>query len=285
MNKKTHRLLRPGLGVYFIVMLGFCLVALLMDLPVLAGVEGAITAALYASYLLLRKLRHRELLRFLQKNPETVESTGKGSSPFPTLAVRISDGSIVWANDEFTKITGFSDLLTEQFLSDILPDLSTDWLSAQKTEAPYDITIHARRYRVYGTMVKADDQFGTPLGVFYFSDLTSLYQIRDEYVRSRPVVSIILIDNYEELTKNLSESAISTMNAKLNTAITEWTEPYHGILRKLERNRFLFIFEKKDLNHAIEDKFSLLETIHHITNPSGLAASLSIGLGVDAVNS
>jgi serine phosphatase RsbU (regulator of sigma subunit) len=40
MNKKTHRLLRPGLGVYFIVMLGFCLVALLMDLPVLAGVEG-----------------------------------------------------------------------------------------------------------------------------------------------------------------------------------------------------------------------------------------------------
>ena len=284
MNKKTHRLLRPGLGVYFIVMLGFCLVALLMDMPVLAGIEGAITAALYASYLLLRKLRHRDLLRFLQKNPETVEAAGKGSNPFPALMVRLNDGSIIWANDQFVKITGFSDLLTEQFLSDVLPDFSTDWLSAQKTEAPYDITIHGRRYRVYGTMVKADDQFGTPLGVFYFSDLTSLYQIRDEYVRSRPVVSIILIDNYEELTKNLSESAISTMNAKLNTAITEWTEPYHGILRKLERNRFLFIFEKKDLNHAIEDKFSLLENIHQITNPSGLAASLSVGLGVDAVN-
>ena len=114
--------------------------------------------------------------------------------------------------------------------------------------------------------------------------MTSLYRIRDEYIRSRPVVSIILIDNYEELTKNLSESAISSLNAKLNAAITEWAEPYHGLLRKLERNRFLFIFEKKDLNHAIEDKFSLLETIHDITNPTGLGASISIGLGVDAAN-
>ena len=122
------------------------------------------------------------------------------------------------------------------------------------------------------------------LGVLYFSDLTELYQIRDEYIRSRPVISIILIDNYEELTKNLTESAISNMNAKLNDAITQWTDGYNGLLRKLERNRFLFIFEKRDLQRAVDDKFSLLESIHEITNPSGLPASISIGLGVDGAN-
>ena len=74
------------------------------------------------------------------------------------------------------------------------------------------------------------------------------------------------------------------MNARLNTAITEWTESYHGLLRRMERSRFLFIFEKKDLTRAIEDKFSLLETVHEITNPSGLPASISIGLGMDAAN-
>ena len=84
-----------------------------------------------------------------------------------------------------------------------------------------------------------------------------LYQIRDEYIRSRPVVSIILIDNYEELIKNLSESAISTLNAKLGDTIMAWTESYNGLLRKLERNRYLFIFEKRDLLRATEDKFSL----------------------------
>ena len=88
-----------------------------------------------------------------------------------------------------------------------------------------------RRFRVYGTTIQANDPESTWLGVLYFTDLTELYQVRDEYIRSRPVVSIILVDNYEELTMNLSESAISTMNAEINDIITKWTEHFHGMLR------------------------------------------------------
>ena len=98
------------------------------------------------------------------------------------------------------------------------------------------------------------------------------------------MVSIILIDNYEELTKNLTENAISALNAKLGDTITEWTDGYNGLLRKLERNRFLFIFEKRNLQRATEDKFSLLEKIHEVVSPTGLPASISIGLGVDGAD-
>ena len=284
MNKKLARLLRPGMGVYFAVMLSFCLAALLLDHLVLAALEAGATLLLFVSYMIMRKLRQRSLLRYIEKAPNTIESKGSGESPFPTVIARLNDGHIVWTNHQFVEITGFSDTLVEQTLGDVLPGFSTGWVVDRKTESPYDVTIGNRRYRVYGTTLKAEDGIGTPLGIFYFSDLTTLYQIRDEYIRSRPVVSIILIDNYEELSKNLSESAISAMNAKLNAAINEWAESYHGLLRKLERNRFLFVFEKKDLNRAVEDKFSLLEDIHQITSPSGLPASISIGLGVDATN-
>ena len=44
------------------------------------------------------------------------------------------------------------------------------------------------------------------------------------------------------------------------------------------------MFEKRDLKRAVEDKFSLLEDVHEITNPSGLPASISFGLGVDGEN-
>ena len=284
MNKKLTRLLHPGVGVYFVVMLCFCLAALLQNHLVLAALEAAVTLILFVSYMIHRKLRHRSLQLYIENAPNTAEAKGSGESPFPTVVARLNDGHIIWTNHKFIEITDFSDTMVEQSLSDVLPGFSTDWVIDRKTESPYDVTVNGRRYRVYGTTLKADDNIGTPLGIFYFSDLTTLYQIRDEYIRSRPVVSIILIDNYEELAKNLSESAISTMNAKLNTAITEWTENYHGLFRKLERSRFLFVFEKKDLNRAIEDKFSLLETIHGITSPSGLPASISIGMGVDAAN-
>jgi hypothetical protein len=195
--------------------------------------------------------------------------------------VRLEDGSIVWENYRFSEISGGMKNAVDEKLDTVLPGLTLDFLTTGKNEAPQDVTLAGRRYRVYGTVLRGSD---SRLGVLYFTDLTELYQVRDEYIRSRPVISIILIDNYEEMTQNLTESAISKLNSNLNDAITQWTENYRGLLRRLERNRFLFIFEKRDLERAKEDKFSLLENIHKILSPSGLAASVSIGLGVDGVD-
>ncbi|MBO5129234.1 MAG: DHH family phosphoesterase [Oscillospiraceae bacterium] len=284
MNKKLGRLLHPGMGIFFLIMLGFCLATLVLGDYLLAAVEGIVTLTMYLFYMMKRSHRHQQLQQYLQSIPGAIESVSHGESPFPTVAARLGDGGIIWANEAFINLTGLSDSMAEHLLTDALPNFTTDWLVDRKTEAPYDITLDGRRFRVYGTSYRADDPAGTMIGVFYLSDLTMLYQVRDEYVRSRPVVSIILIDNYEELTKNLSESAISNLNAKLGDAITAWTDGQHGLLRKLDRSRFLYIFEKRDLDGVIADKFSLLEDMHQITSPSGLSASVSIGLGVDGAS-
>ena len=55
------------------------------------------------------------------------------------------------------------------------------------------------------------------------------------------------------MTKNLSESAIANLNARLNDAITKRSDGYHGLLRKLDKGRFLFIFEKRDLEQIMAD--------------------------------
>lgn len=284
MNKKLGRLLRPGMGGYFLVLGAFCAAALLEGHYWLAAAETAVTLLMFILYIMNRTFRDRQIQNFIQSAANTLEATSQGEGPLPAVLVRLGDGGIIWANHRFSDLTGYADGMMEQHLEEILPDFSTDWLASGKTECPEDVNLSNRRYRVYGSIIRGEDNLGTLLAVLYFSDLTELYQIRDEYVRSRPVVCIILIDNYEELTKNLTESGISTLNAKLGDAITAWTDGYHGLLRKLERNRYLFIFEKRDLRAAVEDKFSLLERIHEISNPSGLPASISIGLGVDGVN-
>ena len=284
MNRKMDRLLKPGMGVYFFVMAAFCAAALLEGHYWMAAVETTVTLVVFMLYVMNRNRRGRQLQRYIQSMSNTLEATSQGESPLPAVLIRLGDGVIIWANHRFSELTGYADTMMEQQLEEVLPNFPLDWLESGKTESPQDASLGTRRYRVYGTTVRAEDSRGTMLGVLYFSDLTELYQIRDEYIRSRPVISIILIDNYEELTKNLTESAISNMNAKLNDAITQWTDGYNGLLRKLERNRFLFIFEKRDLQRAVDDKFSLLESIHEITNPAGLPASISIGLGVDGAN-
>lgn len=281
MEKKLDRYVRPGKGLYIAILFVFCALAFITGHYILGTGEAVVSILTAAYYLVDRQHRRRMLQQYIQSEPETLEGTTKGDGPLPALMVRLEDGSIVWENYRFSEISGGLKNAVDEKLDTVLPGLTLDFLATGKNEAPQDVTLAGRRYRVYGTVLRGSD---SRLGVLYFTDLTELYQVRDEYIRSRPVISIILIDNYEEMTQNLTESAISKLNSNLNDAITQWTENYRGLLRRLERNRFLFIFEKRDLERAKEDKFSLLENIHKILSPSGLAASVSIGLGVDGVD-
>ena len=281
MDKKLERLLKPGKGIYFFILFSFCALSFLTGFVWLGVAELAVALLTLAFYMVERNLRKRTLEQYLQSDPESLESVSKGDGPLPALMVRMDDGSVVWENYRFSQLTGGLKAMVDEKLEDVLPGASLEFLNSGKNEAPQDVTLNGRRYRVYGSVLRGA---GSRLGALYLSDLTEMYQVRDEYIRSRPVIAIILIDNYEEMTQNLTESAISKLNANLNDAITQWTEDYRGMLRRLERNRFLFIFERRDLDRAKADKFSLLENIHKIQSPSGLGASISIGLGVDGAD-
>ena len=281
MNKRLEKMLKPNVGVHLFVLIGFSVIALLLEQYVLAGIELGITAILFVFYLMYRNYRHKQIEAFA-RNLEDTENFGESvRTPFPMVLVRLGDGGIVHVNDSFAALTEFNDTFTERNISEYIPDFKADWLLSGKAEYPYDVKIQERRYRVYGYMLRPGETETVNMGALYFADLTELYQVHDEYIRSRPVVSLVVVDNYEELTRNMSEAAVSGLNARINNTIMKWAQEYHGLLRRLEKNRFLLIFEKRDLKHMSATKFSLLEQIHEITSPSGLAASISFGIGVD----
>ena len=279
MKKKLRRVLQPNMGIYLAAFLAFIIATVVFRQYILAAIQMFMWLLLLSAYLLHYTRRKKQLKDFVEKAIDQQAGVSGQRPPFPMAVVRMADSDIIYANERFIKITGLNDTLKERNICDVLSGFDIQWLAEGKNEYPYDVRYAGRRYRVYGSVIQASEE--TQLGVLYFADLTELYQIRDEYIRSRPVVSIILVDNYEELTKNLSEGAMSSLNARINNAITQWTESYHGLLRRLERNRYLFVFEKRDLKRAIEDKFSLLEDVHAITSPAGLAASISFGLGIE----
>ncbi len=281
MDKKLGRLLRPSVGIYLGALGLFALVTVLAKQYVLAGIEAVVTMGLLLFYYEYQKHRKKMLKNYIRTLGSELPIANGARSPFPTVALRLVDGIIICTNQAFAQAVDYREGFSDKSIDQIIPGFSLEWLASGKSEYPYDVTFGKHRYRVYGTTARAEDSEETPLGILYFSDMTELYQIRDEYIRSRPVVSLILVDNYEEMTKNLTESAISNLDAKINDAITNWTEGYYGLLRKMEKNRYLFIFEKRDLSIAAEDKFSLLENVHQIVSPTGMEASISFGLGVD----
>ena len=282
MNKKLSRLLEPGMGLYFIALLAFSAAAFVLQQYYLASAELLLTVLLFIYNRVASGRRKAALMTYIQSTTDSLGTAFKTGSPFPMAVIKMSDSEIVWANPSFYKISGLKDSFLHQKMEDVVPRFSTRWLAEGRTECPQDVEVQGRRYRVYGNLIRSEDEHATMLlATIYLADMTEMFNVRDEFVRTRPIVSVILVDNYGELTNNLPDSAISSLDARINDRISQWCRDLGGLLRKYERNRYLLVFENKDLNRLQEGKFSLLDEIRTITNPSGVAATVSIDIGKD----
>ena len=57
--------------------------------------------------------------------------------------------------------------------------------------------------------------------------------------------------------------------------------PAQGVFTRYERDRYLFLFEERFLAQFQEGKFSVLDSVRQVASPSGIQATLSIGIGKD----
>ena len=281
MKKNVSRLLQPNLIWYYILMLLFSAataavgyIYLRLNEPliaILAGAELLITILVFIISRARFSRRKLALMQYVQSATDAVGISVHAGSPFPMAVLHLPESEIIWGNPSFYAVTGLADSTRYQTMEAVVPGFTTDWLREGRTEFPGDQLINGRRYRIYGNYVRSDDdQTTVMLATVYFADMTEMFNIRDEYLRTRPIVSVILIDNYDEMTNNLSDSAISNLDAQINETVTHWIEGCHGICRKLERNRYLLIFENKDFQKLQEGKFSILTT----SAPSSVPAAL-----------
>ena len=282
MKKRVSRLLQPGVIWYCIVLLVFSAAAAALDQYYLAGAELLVTIIVFLVSRIRFARRKRELVEYVQSATDSVGVSVHAGSPFPMAVLHLPETEIIWGNPAFYAITGLTDATRYQTMQNVVPGFTTDWLREGRTEFPGDQLINGRRYRIYGNYVRSEDEETTvKLATVYFADMTEMFNIRDEYIRTRPIISIVLIDNYDELTNNLSDSAVANLDAQINETVSKWVAGCHALSRKLERNRYLLIYENSAFIKLQEGKFSVLESIRSVVNPSGIAATISLCIGKD----
>ena len=264
-------------------MLLFAAAAAVLRQYYLAGGALIVTLIVFTISRVQLSRRKRQLMSYVQTATDSVGISVHAGSAFPMAVIRLPENEIIWGNPSFFAITGLSDTACYQTLDSVISGFSTSWLREGQSELPGDRIIGGRRYRIYGNYVRSEDDATTvQLATIYFADMTEMFNVRDEFMRTRPIVSIVLIDNYDELTANLSDSAVSTLDAQLNDVIANWTAGLEALCRKTERNRYLVIFESKDLAKLQENRFSvLLDDVRHVSSSSGMSATISLGIGKD----
>ncbi len=286
MDKKLFRLMEPGVRLQFFALLVFACLSFLYSWKA-AVFELLIVLAMYLFYRRALSIRRREIMKYVESLTLNVDTAAKDSIvnfPLPMVVVNVETGNIIWCNDHFFSITGSHEHVFEVHISDVVPGFDTRWVMEGKSLCPYDVTVRERTYAVYGNLVRSKYENARGRGLLitlFWVDTTDYKKLRAEYERTRPVVSIICIDSYEEVLKNLSDSDKSGIQAQIDTKINEWLKDESVVIRKYDRDRYILLCEEQTLEKFIDDKFSVLASVREIKNSEDIPVTLSIGIGRD----
>ena len=290
MNKITKRLGDPGSRFYILCLYIFAAVtALIYHESYLALGEALAATALLLANMVLARRRRRELMQYIQSvtyETEAARDNAMTNFPLPMAAFFVDSDRLVWGNQEFFAICGRKEPSVDTLITELVPGFQGKWVLEGKSRCPGLVELDGRRYQVHGNLVRGqgEERVSGSMGVTYWVDVTEYDDIKKEYADSRPVVMLVLLDNYDELIKNVPERAGNDLRNQLEDQIVQWTDGMHGLLRRYDRDRYIFICEKRQFDTLKAGKFSVLDAVHKVVNTSGIHASVSIGAGLDGAS-
>ena len=283
MRKKISALAMPRFHLYFVCLVLFAAVTAFLGDYWVALAELALVGLLYAVYCRQIRRRQREVTHYLEKlegNVDQATRSGILDCPLPVVVFRPDTDEVIWTNKQFLKLSGDRDRVFDLKLSATVPGFDSRWLMEGKSACPGEVELGGRRFQVFGQMARMTSENGY-MATTYWVDVTELSNTRDAYQATRPVVAVLLLDNYEDAVKSLDESARSLVLSEVSRKFSQWSEEAKGLFCRLERDRYLFLFEQQYLDAFRAEKFALLDQVRSISTPNHIPVTLSIGIGVD----
>ena len=286
-NKSIKRLSEPGVGILLFFMILFAAGSLYFKQYLLAAAEGGVILVLLVFALIARRVREKQLSAYIESvayDSENAKDNTLKHFPLPIAVFRLDDANIVWGNEMFFSMCGVSKKRMDVRITDLVPDFTGKWLTEGKNRYPGVLQLQGRKYQVHGNLIRSGKEAETDvfLGITYWLDITEYDDVRLEYELSRPIPGIVVIDNLDELCKNLPERARNDLRDEVEDKLHHWCDRVHGILRRYDRDRYFVMFEKRDLDVMREEKFRITEDVHQVESPNGISASISVGLGEEA---
>jgi len=203
-----------------------------------------------------------------------------------------TDGTILWANDEFMDL---AELMPRQKnIKAIIPDITEDILPTVENDISIHVRVKERNYEVCMRVVKAPgfhedvlwqevQNRSNELIALYMYDETDIIILKKENQDQKLITGLLYIDNYEEVFESTDEVRRSLLTALVDRKINKFMVSIDAIIKKLEKDKYIFVFQHKYLSQLEASRFTLLEEVRgsSIGNDAPMV-TISMGLGVNA---
>ncbi|MDQ0351524.1 c-di-AMP phosphodiesterase-like protein [Alkalibacillus filiformis] len=174
---------------------------------------------------------------------------------------------IEWANPYMNDFQGQDETL----IGENLTTLSEDIISSIKdAEDEFWVNIDEKVYQV---TVKREEK------LLYFFDRTTYSDLETKYHNEETILSIIYLDNYEELTQAMDDTSKSHMNSQVTSILNNWSSDYGFYLKRTSQERFIAVMNREILEQLEATKFEILDEVRELISDQNVPLTLSIGIG------
>lgn len=198
------------------------------------------------------------------------------------------DGNILWINKLLKDVLG-RDKYHKKSITAIFESIKKENLPGEDEIKEVHLTFNDKDYRVEMKRISVDE-LSNNVSIFdpegsnaiiavYMFDETELNKNLKYIADNRMVSALIYIDNYEEALDSIEEVRRAVLGGLVDRKINKYVNSRGGIVKKLEKDKYIAVFTYKALEQMKSDKFSLLEEVKGISIGNEMAITVSIGIG------
>jgi c-di-AMP phosphodiesterase-like protein len=132
------------------------------------------------------------------------------------------------------------------------------------------VTLNDRKFQI---VLKLEEK------LLYFFDVTDQKKIEKQYEHEKTAISVIFLDNYDDLTQAMDDQIRSSLNSLVTSRLNKWAMEYGMYLKRVSSDRFIAILNEKILNVLEKERFSILDEVREITSKQNVPLTLSMGIG------
>ncbi len=214
------------------------------------------------------------------------------------LPIAITDwtGTCLWCNWQFTKLFCTGMTRRKFTIESAIPNLSVKTFP-KTIEENSEIHFHTEENYYKAVIQKVNmvdagqeiqDETASPFVlsdnfyVFYLYDETEIVRYIKENNEQRLDVGLLYIDNYDESLEPVDEVRRALLSALIDRKINKYMLKIDAITKKLEKDKYIFLFKHKYLSELQNNKFSLLDEIRNVNVGEDVSITISMGIGTQA---
>ncbi|MBR4574410.1 MAG: DHH family phosphoesterase [Lachnospiraceae bacterium] len=198
-------------------------------------------------------------------------------------------GKIIWKNAAFEQVMDLPGK-TGKNITSLIPEITKEKLPKMEHETESVVSVNGRDFRASMNKVSLEALMEAPDAVetvdydsyliaLYMFDVTEVNSLARQIEEEKMVCGLIYMDNYDEALESVDEARRSLVVALIDRQINKFFSKVDAIVKKLEKDKFLVVMKKKELDNISSNRFTILEEVKNANIGNELSFTLSIGFG------